>query len=242
MVRRDRATGRSVLINPLGARYPKNLLGGMSADGNRVFLSAWISRTDRFGLFVQDFRAGWTRRVDVNNAGRPANQPGAADAISADGHYVLFSSRATNLIGGDTNGAWDVFARSVDIGRTGRLSVSSSEAQANAGSRGLSLSGNGRYRLFQSIATNLVGDDTNQVRDIFLRDLATATTHRCSLTNTGQQANAESGQAAPSQWSLWPPGALSRDGQWAVFPSKASNLVPNDTNTYPDLFSRGPVC
>ena len=244
VVRRDRATGHSATINALlGARFSENRLGGMSADGNRVFLSARATDpTRRFGLFVRDFRAGWTRRVDVNNGGRAENRLGTADAISADGHYVLFSSPATNLIRGDTNGAWDVFARSIDIGRTGRLSTSTSETQADAGSRGLAISGNGRYRLFQSIATNLVGTDTNQARDIFIRDLATATTQRCSITSTGQQANDESGEPAGSRSSPPPSGTLSRNGQAALFPSTATNLIPNDTNNHDDLISRGPTC
>jgi len=228
--RLDRLTGQTWRFNPLGARHPQGeQLGGMSADGGQVFVS---ERTpDRFGLFVHDFRAGWTRRVDLNNRQQPANMPSTPNAISADGGYVLFSSPASNLVPGDTNHIADVFVRNLAARHTARPSVSSGGSQANAGSTGLAISSGGRYRLFQSAASNLVAGDTNHARDIFVRDLLAGTTRRCSLSSSGAQANGVSG-----------PGGLSGSGQLVVFWSLATNLVANDTNGAADIFTRGPGC
>jgi hypothetical protein len=227
--RLDRRTGERRIINPLAARFPQERLGGMSADGSRVFLSARTRA--RFGLYVHDFSQGWNRRVDLNNLQQPANLPGAPNAISPDGTYVLFTSRASNLVPGDTNRIGDVFVRNVGLRHTGRVSVTNGGAQANAGSTGLGLSGGGRYRMFQSTASNLVDGDTNHVRDIFVRDLVTGTTRRCNVAAGGQQADGVSG-----------PGTLSGSGGLTVFWSLATNLVANDTNNRADIFTHGPGC
>jgi Tol biopolymer transport system component len=231
VVRRDLRTGLIQVLNPLHARFPLETLGGMSADGSRVFLSA----TDyhRRGLFVRDFREGWVRRVDLNDAQVPEDRFGRPDAISADGHHVLFQSPAANLVGGDTNGATDVFTRNVDTRRTGRVSVSGTARQANGSSVGLGLSADGSSVLFESVATNLVGGDTNGARDVFLRDLDAGATRRCDVSSTGAQANAPVGDYS---------GVLSRNGLWTFFLSSATNLVPHDSNGSADLFARGPGC
>ena len=68
-----------------------------------------------------------TRRVSVGSGGAQANGDSYEPAISADGRYVAFSSDASNLVAGDTNGATDVFVRDrvarrdpAGVGRSGR--------------------------------------------------------------------------------------------------------------------------
>ena len=93
-------------------------------------------------------------------------------AISADGRFVAFSSDATNLVPGDTNGTADVFVRDRQTGTTRRVSVGPGGAQGNGDSVDPALSADGRFVAFESDATNLVPGDTNGVDDVFVRTLA----------------------------------------------------------------------
>jgi Tol biopolymer transport system component len=85
----------------------------------------------------------------------------------------------------------------------------------------------GRFVAFESFATNLVWDDTNNASDIFLRDRGLGTTNRVSLSNGGSQANGFSFQPV-----------ISGDGRYVAFDSDATNLVPGDTNAASDVFVR----
>jgi hypothetical protein len=163
--------------------------------------------------------------------GRPPNRAVDLNALSADGTRVLFTSSASNLVHGDSNGVADVFVRNLVTHRTRRVSVGSNGRQTNGASSGLALSRHGRRRLFSSRATNLVGGDTNGLPDIFLRSGPGASTTRCDVASDGTQAN---------RATLY--GALSFDGLHAVFFSEAANLVAGDTNHRRDIFERGPGC
>ena len=70
---------------------------------------------------------------------------------------------------GDTNSVADVFVRDRQTGTTERVSVDSAGNQGNAGSSGVGISGDGRFVVFTSSATNLVPGDTNSVADVFVR-------------------------------------------------------------------------
>ena len=64
-------------------------------------------------VFVRDRRTGTTRRVSVSSGGAQGNDNSFGPAISADGRFVAFGSSASNLVPGDTNGATDVFVRTL---------------------------------------------------------------------------------------------------------------------------------
>ncbi len=112
--------------------------------------------------------------------------------ISSNGRYVTFTSDATKLVGGDTNGVDDIFVHDLPAGTTERVSKNSSGTQANTrlgyGSRNPTISADGRYVAFHSDATNLVAGDTNGSRDVFVRDLQAQTTERVSMNSCGTQA------------------------------------------------------
>ncbi|UNU18018.1 calcium-binding protein [Microcoleus vaginatus PCC 9802] len=111
-----------------------------------------------------------------------------------------------------------------------RVSVDSAGNQGNQGPFSLtspSISPDGRFVAFYSYATNLVPGDTNNHRDIFVRDTLTNTITRVSVDSAGNQANADS--FSPS---------ISTDGRFVAFHSDATNLVPGDTNDNPDIFVR----
>jgi Tol biopolymer transport system component len=178
-------------------------------------------------VFVRDRQTGVTERVSVTSDGREANGESSVSCISGNGRYVAFESRAFNLVVGDTNGLPDIFVHDRQTGVTERVSVASDGTQANGESYYLSISGDGCYVAFQSLATNLVVGDINGVQDIFVHDRLTGQTELVSVTSDGQQANGDS--SVPS---------ISADGRHVAFHSRATNLVPGGTHNLGDVYVR----
>lgn len=208
-------------------------LGSISADGRYVAFASFASNlvlTDANGhedIFVHDRWSGRTEIVTVSTSGQQANDATYAHSISGDGRFVVFASRATNLVAGDTNGHLDVFVRDREAGTTERVSLSSGGEQGNdeSGAGFGSISADGRYVTFVSFASNLVPRDTNGTEDVFVRDRWLGTTERVSVSSDGAEGDASSGYAV-----------ISADGLFVAFESKASNLIPNDTNGNWDVF------
>lgn len=123
--------------------------------------------------------------VSVASDGGGADGASWAPLIAAGGRYVVFTSAATNLVPGDTNGLADVFVRDLVAGTTERVSVGG--GQADGASEGRGISADGRYVLFESLAGNLVPGDTNGQNDAFIRDCVAGTTTRVSLSRGGAQ-------------------------------------------------------
>ncbi|MDP8958392.1 MAG: hypothetical protein M3N51_04135, partial [Actinomycetota bacterium] len=171
-----------------------------------------------------------TERVSVASNGGQGDGISVDAAISADGRYVAFDSTASNLVGGDTNGAIDVFVRDRVSGTTERVSLASNEAQGNGHSGDPDISADGRYVAFGSSAPNLVVNDFNGEGDVFVRDRSRGATERVSVAPDGTSGN---------DYSF--PGVISADGRYVAFWSIASNLVPGDTNGAGDVFVRDRV-
>jgi hypothetical protein len=140
-------------------------------------------------VFVRDLTTGTTSLVSLGFTGAQADGSSRFPALSADGGAVAFESGASNLVAGDTNGADDVFERDLSAGVTMRMSVDSVGAQAASVSSSASISGNGSLVAFESLANNLVSNDTNATWDVFVHDrgalhptaycTAGTTTHGC---------------------------------------------------------------
>jgi hypothetical protein len=143
---------------------------------------------------------------------------------------VAFTSFATDLVAGDTNGFVDVFVRDMVAGVTTRVDVGLNGAQSNgAATSNPILSPDGRFVVFDSSATNLVTGDTNADGDVFMYDRTKGTTERVSLSASGAQANNTS----------FGPAGMSADARYIAFASNASNLAPADTNgSLLDVFLR----
>jgi Tol biopolymer transport system component len=240
-MQRVSVTSRGAQAKPAPDPWGGSLAGGISASGRYVAYSSDAPNlvphdtNSSSDVFVYDRTRHRVTRVSVSSRGRQANGPSGGPAISANGRYVAFSSTATNLVAGDTNGLSDVFVRDLRTGRTIRVSVTSRgrQARCNAGScenTEPALSANGRYVAFESSATNLVRGDTNRLGDIFVRDLRTGRTQRVSVSSSGRQAGGDptnTGSNAPE---------ISANGRLVVFHSAASNLVAGDTNRATDIF------
>jgi hypothetical protein len=140
---------------------------------------------------------------------------------------VAFSYTASDLADGDSRPSGSrVVLRDRTLGTTELVSVSALGLEVDDESSGPDISGSGRFVAFQSQATNLIGDDTNGVRDVFVRDRQEGTTVRLSVSSLGVQANA---------WSI--AHAISGDGRFVGFLSEATNLVIDDTNGVDDVFA-----
>ena len=150
-------------------------------------------------------------------------------AISAGGRYVAFASDATNLVFSDTNNKRDVFVRDLQTSTTTRVSLNAAGVQGNKESSWPSISADGRFVAFLSIATNLVPGGASGLGDVFIRDRQNGTTMLVSAHCTGGGI-----PHAANSYSLAP--AISADGRFVAFRSYASNLVSGDTNNHPDVF------
>ncbi len=220
----DRVTGLTRMIDllPNGQNpWEGGSFSGISADGNRIVyrsldggLVAGDTNLD-FDTFVYDVAAGTTRRVSVTSSGGQGNDMANRPGISADGWFAVFDTTST-LVTGDTNNRSDIFVHDLAAGTTTRVSVKTGGAQANNHSTQASLSGDGRFVVFISTATNLVTGDTNRQSDIFLHDRQTGVTSRVSLTAGGAEATGGASTAP----------RIAADGHSVVFLSKAKNLIP----------------
>lgn len=158
---------------------------------------------------------GGTTRVSVATGGQQSVGGGSLAAVSADGRFVVFLSQATDLVPLDENGFEDAFVHDRLTNTTELVSVSSNGEQGNARS-GLyrpSISGDGRYVVFASNATNLIESDTNGHWDVFLRDRLLGLTTRASVVTGGGETNS---------WSIAP--VISADGRQVAFISRATNF------------------
>jgi cold shock CspA family protein len=184
-----------------------------------------------YDVFVHDRQNGTTERVNVSSNGNQANGTFGSNIsawISDDGRYVAFEQAAANLVPGDSNGDSDVFVHDRQNGRTERVSVDSGGLQGNGDSGTPWISGDGRFVVFLSGATNLVPGDTNGLWDVFVHDRRIGTTERVNISSSGVQANGlPSGHVQASV-----------DARFVLLDSAATNLVPADTNGVEDVFLR----
>lgn len=174
-------------------------------------------------VFVRDLKTGLTQRVSVGTGGSEGNDSSGNSsfisglhnvAISGNGRFVAFSSAASNLVPGDTNGLEDVFVRDLKTGVTERVSVTSTGEEAasipgidpmeycagswfDVYSNSPSISADGRFVAFESDACNLVEGDTNigfyfvgvdfPGTDVFIHDRKTGETKLASVDGSGVQ-------------------------------------------------------
>jgi Tol biopolymer transport system component len=150
-------------------------LSSVSADGSRVAFSSKASNlapdiNPFFDVFLR-IRGVSTTLISRSSSGIQAFGDCLGPVLSGDGRFVAYSSVAANLVPNDTNGARDIFWVDTATGETLRASVGTYGAQANNDSGSLSrpsITADGRFVAFDSLANNLIAVDGNNSDDIFL--------------------------------------------------------------------------
>ncbi len=192
----DCATGETVRVSVAsdgtqGNGYAQPVGGGpgISTDGRFVVFCSEATNlvsgdtNDTYDVFVHDRLTHQTTLVSTASDGTRGDYGSQEGSISADGRYVAFSSYAGNLVPGDTNGVYDAFVHDRLTGQTTRISVASDGTQGNGHSGSPSISADGRYVAFGSVATNLVAGET--MGGVFVHDRATGETARASFALDG---------------------------------------------------------
>jgi Tol biopolymer transport system component len=239
--RADSAVQAVSLANPsiLPAGGGNNDSAGsvISADGRFVlFLSSASNLATNGGngrfldVFLRDRTNNTTTLVSVDLTGTGGgNGHSISPVISTDGRYIAFESEASNLVANDTNGVSDVFLRDLQSGTTRLLSENNAGTGAGNGASSTPLiSADGRHVAFVSAASDLVASDTNAALDIFVRDLQTGT---IALASVGADGSTGGNGDSDSP-------ALSPDGRWLAFSSRATNLVAGVTNNQGEIYVR----
>ncbi|MCB2187318.1 MAG: hypothetical protein KQJ78_12925 [Deltaproteobacteria bacterium] len=208
------STGRYVV-------FASNATNLVSGDTNGV--------TD---IFRHDLLTGETVRVSLPEVAVESNGGSINSSISDDGRYVAFDSDASNLVTGDANAKRDIFLRDLVAGTTIRVSRGDAGAESNNYSILPSITGNGRYITFYSLATNLIPGGSTALAHTYRYDTQTQTTTLLDRDSVGAQGDNHCrffGFVSPQS---------SADGRFSSFSSLAANLVTGDTNTTFDVFLR----
>ena len=231
---RDQQTNQvSIVSVSSGGVQGNNASFGSSISGDGRFVAFESDASNlvtgdtngKADIFVHDRQTGQTSRISVSPGGTQGFGYSTLPVISEDGRFVTFASSSTNMVAGDTNAVSDIFVRDLQTGLTERASLSSSGEQDNTGATLPSISGNGRYVVFQSSATNLVVGDTNGNLDVFVHDRQTGQTIQVSVSSSGEQSNGSNYNAS-----------ISADGMFVAFESDATNLVSGDLNGKVDIY------
>ena len=233
--RRDLTAGKTVLVSASSGGEPANsdAFGlAISANGGYVVFASDATNLvagagGHYHLFVRDVAAGVTTVEDVTPGGKPGDGDVSQADITPDGRWLVFSTDAPDIVGGDTNGNGDVFLRDRQTGKTILVSVARGGGTGSDLSNQPVISDNGNLVAFTSFAHNLVAGDTNHELDVFVRDVKAGTTELVSVSSAGGQGSGSS--SSPS---------ISADGHRVAFLSQARNLVADDTNGRSDVFVR----
>lgn len=225
---RDRQTGqvRLVSLTTAGASCDSGVYGvAASSDGRYVaFVSDAANVTAgsvryRPAVYVRDLLLQTTTLVSTTPDGTVANEFSTMPSLSSDGRFVCFISSASNLVPAADTSLTRVYVKDMKSGALDLVSVASDGTPANAYSGYPAMSADGRIIAFVSMATNLTSDPTSGAQ-VYVHDRVAKNTTMASIALSG----APNGQAFSN---LLP--AVSADGRYVAFSSRATNLVAGDT-------------
>ncbi len=252
----------STLINgsPAGGGNPT-----ISPDGRYIVFNSTGTSPGTNNIYVRDTCKGvatgcapTTALISQSSAGVQGDENSILGTVNTGGRYVAFTSYASNLIANDTNlGDPDLYLRDTCVGVAAGCVLSTMEEDiSTSGTQAVgaldrfssaSISSDGRFLAFSTLATNLVSQNVNGFGNVYLRDTCNGVVSGCtpstsliSIGNDGSIANASQDNTS-----------ITADGRFVAFASLASNLVPGDTfpaNGWKDIFVRdtcfggGPTC
>ncbi len=173
-------------------------------------------------VVVRDMRRGRTALASHTPAGGEGNGGSSDPALSSNGRFVVFQSTASDLVDGDLAGHEDIFLSDMRSGVVSRVSTGfdGSEADGESYVYGATISGNGRWVVFTSNATNLVdGVDTHGYYQVYLRDVRKGTTTLVSRSTGGSGAGGSC---------FYP--SISPNGRFVVYYANAGDIVAGGSN------------
>jgi Tol biopolymer transport system component len=233
--RRDRASGAtSIVMTSSSGAQPNDdcFIPKVSADGRYVACLSLGSNlvagdtNGSYDVFVRDLVTGVTQRATLTSTGQEIPGYVLTYDFSANGRFVAFTSSDPGIVPGDNNDVFDVFVRDLAVGTTERVSLGVGGVEANGHSfEFVCISGDGRFVLFTSEATNLAIGDNNSRPDLFLRDRALGTTQLIDKTPAGVAGD----RGVASCW-------MTPDARFIVFLSDSDDLVAGDLNLNTDVF------
>jgi len=194
-----------------------------STAGNSIVTGATATRS----VYLVDMvDPNTTLLISVDSFGNQGNGASIDASVSNDGNFIAFESGASNLVAGGTILS-DIYRRDRTGSQTLLVSTPDGLTSGNNASVNASISSDGTYVAFVSASTNLVFETVLGLNDIFVRDfstLLTVTLNKINLTQTGGEANNDSGNAS-----------ISSDGRYVSFDS-AFDYDITDTNTINDVY------
>ncbi len=224
-----------------GAKANKiSQVASISTDGTEIAFISSASNLDPDYTTVANVNHAYIRDLDDDSTRLQSRADGANGAIAddgvqsvvigANGRALGMVSKSTNLDPDDTDTISDAYVRDTGSGDTRLASQApfGDPANANGISQDPSMSDDGRYVAFQSDATNLDPDASNNRADIFVYDAQAETVELASRADGGSGAEGDGNSSRPS---------ISPDGRYVAFESDAENL-DTDGDAEADIFVR----
>jgi RHS repeat-associated protein len=209
------------------AFYTKGVLEASDTNNiNDVYLRD--RDTDGNGIFDEEGKVATSRQSLHSSGYQVLGSSSYLNHMSPDARFFVFDTFSRAYVPEDTNSTVDIYIRDRSAGTTTLVSKNSSGVVGNGNSHYATVSADGRYVAFNSVATNLSPSDSNgTVTDVFVRDREAGTTTLESVTPTGSAASGASGY-----------NSMSADGRYITFWSIGSDLVSGDANGEHDIFVR----
>ena len=217
-----------------------SVVGAISPDGRYVAFGGSATNLDPADpdedadAYIRDVVANTTTLVSraSGSGGAKSNSDSFGPSLSTDGSALTFQSLATNLDPADLDSTRDIFIRDLGGSSTRLVSRASGAAgvKGNMDSVAAAAADQGRYVAFSSESTNLDPDDTDVLRDIFIRDMVRNLTTLVSRASgpDGAKGNAEAENDV----------LITADGRFVGFDSPATNLNPDDVDALGDVYVR----
>jgi len=219
-----------------GAANAESYEPTVSGDGSVIAYTSYASNIVTLGpvfstpnVYVYQ-QGGGTDFISKDYETGKAAGGSSVPAVSEEGTSIAFCGYTSHLVSGDNNNLWDIFLWQRGTPGLKRISVTSSGGERNQGTESASrvvapsISGDGRYVAFSTTATNMVPGDNNNAQDVFVIDTKTGSIVRASVDAGGKEGNGDSpiGQGEKI--------AISYDGRWTAFSTKATNLGVPENN------------
>lgn len=208
----------------------------ISGNGNFVVFTSSASNLSSVpkgrslaNIYLRDLKSSKTEMISFDPSQNTGGN-GYKASISYDGSRITFCSAAGTLVSNDNNNLWDIFLWQKGIKSLKRVSLTHDGKERNGGTESASrqvassLSGNGKFVAFVTTATNMVPGDNNIFQDVFIVEIESGKVNVASFTNDGLPSNNDSPIDQGEKV------AISYDGRWVAFPTKATNLGAPGSN------------